>query len=336
MDYLPTAVQRLRFALAAAALAGGAVAGPSAADIQVVASIKPVHSLVSAVMAGIGKSHLLMRGKASPHTFTLRPSDAVALEDANVVFLIDETMEVSLAHAVEALAGKARVVMLADAKGLIRLPLREGGAFAADPRHRPQKGYGDHEGEERVKRESGAQRDHGHGEFDMHVWLDPVNGGTMTRAIADALSEADPANTAKYEANARGLLPRLDALTAQISVELAAVRDKPFVVFHDGYRYFEDRFGLNAVGSVVVSLERSPSAKRLRQLRAKVRELGVTCVFAEPQFNKRIVNIVVEGIGVRARTVDPLGAAVEDGPELYFTLLRNMAAAFRSCLSPAV
>ena len=327
MDYSPSITRCFRLGLAAAAFAGGAIAGPAAADIRVVASIKPVHSLVSAVMAGVGKPHLLMRGKASPHTFTMRPSDAAALQEAKVVFLIDEAMETTLARAIDALAGKARVVALADAKGLIRRPLREGGAFEADPEHDQDKGDKDH-----AREEAGGHHDHG--EFDMHVWLDPVNAWTMGRAIADTLSEADPTNAAKYKANARALLPRLDALTAQISAAVAPVRGKPFVVFHDGYRYFEDHFGLNAVGSMVVSPGRSPGAKRLRQLRAKIRELGVACVFAEPQFDKRIVNVVVEGTKVRPGTADPLGAAIKDGPELYFTLLRNMAAAFTDCLSP--
>ena len=327
MDYSPSIARRFGPGLAALALAGGAVAGPAVADIRVVASIKPVHSLVSAVMAGVGEPRLLMRGKASPHTFTMRPSDAAALQEAKVVFLIDEAMETTLARAIDALAGKARVVALADAKGLIRLPLREGGAFEADPEHDQDKDDKDHANEE-------AGGHHDHGEFDMHVWLDPVNAWTMGRAIADTLSQADPANAAKYKANARALLPRLDALTAQISAAVAPVRGKPFVVFHDGYRYFEDRFGLNAVGSMVVSPGRSPGAKRLRQLRAKIRALGVACVFAEPQFDKRIVNVVVEGTEVRSGTVDPLGAAIEDGTELYFTLLRNMAAAFKDCLSP--
>ena len=340
MDYVPTIAPRIRSALATAALAGCVVAGPSAAlaDIRVVASIKPVHSLVSSVMAGIGEPRLLMQGRASPHTFTIRPSDAVALSDADVVFLIDEAMETTLAHAAEALAGKARVTMLADAKGLIRLPLREGGAFESDPKHAHD------EGEERDKREPRAHRDHDHDhrhdhddhdEFDMHLWLDPVNGWAMARAIAEVLSQADPANAARYEANARALVPRLDALSEDISAQLSAVRDKSFVVFHDGYRYFEDRFGLKAVGSVVVSPERTPGAKRLRQLQAKVRELGVACVFAEPQFDMRVVDVVLEGSKVRAGILDPLGAGIEDGPELYFTLLRNMAVAFKSCLSPA-
>ncbi len=328
--------RNIRFTLVAVAFVSGAISGPALADanLRVVASIKPVHSLVSAVMAGVGEPHLLIRGKTSPHTFTMRPSDAAAIADANIVFLIDEAMETALAGAIESLATKADVIALADVEGLVRKPLRKGGAFEADP-HR------DHDKED-AKKEAVGQRhdhdhdhDHGHGAFDMHLWLDPVNAWTMARAIADTLSGADPANAAKYKSNARTLLPRLDELSEHISAQVAPARGKPFIVFHDGYRYFEDRFGLKAVGSAVVSAERSPGVKRIRQLRAKVRKLGVVCVFDEPQFDKRMVNVILEGTQARSGTVDPLGAAIEDGPGLYFTLLRNMAASFKSCLAPA-
>lgn len=326
--------RNIRFTLVAVAFVSGAISGPALADanLRVVASIKPVHSLVSAVMAGVGEPHLLIRGKTSPHTFTMRPSDAAAIADANIVFLIDEAMETALAGAIESLATKAEVIALADVEGLVRKPLRKGGAFEADPHH-------DHDKED-AKKEAVGQRhdhdhDHGHGAFDMHLWLDPVNAWTMARAIADTLSGADPANAAKYKSNARTLLPRLDELSEQISAQIAPARGKPFIVFHDGYRYFEDRFGLKAVGSAVVSAERSPGVKRIRQLRAKVRKLGVVCVFDEPQFDKRMVNVILEGTQARSGTVDPLGAAIEDGPGLYFTLLRNMAASFKSCLAPA-
>ena len=324
MNSTASIILRITPALVAGAIVFGASATASA-GVRVVASIKPVHSLVSAVMAGVGEPRLLIRGRASPHIFTLRPSDAAAIADADVVFLIGETMETSIARAVKTLARKARVVTLADSEGLVRRPLREGGAFErAPPRERA---------EDRAKGDLRGRPDRGQWAFDMHIWLDPVNGGTMVRAIARALSAADPANAASYETNTRALVPRLDALTERISAELAPVRGKPFVVFHDGYRYFEDRFGLNAVGSVVVSPERSPGAKRLRRLRAKMRELDVACVFAEPQFNMRIVDVVLEGSKTRSGVIDPLGTDIEDGPELYFKLLHNMAAAFKGCLA---
>ena len=358
MDRPPIVARRLPLALAAATLLTCGAAGSAAADdeLQVVTSIKPVHSLVSAVMAGVGEPHLIIRGHASPHTFTMRPSDAAALEDADVIFMVGDTMETAFAGPVEALAGDARVVRLADTPGLVLRPIREGGAFEEHDHdshgHAGMDDHDDHDDhdDEAMHRDDDHGHDdddddHGHGHahddddedhgpYDMHVWLDPINGWTMARAIAGALSELDPANAATYDANVDDLLHRLDHLTGEIAQDVAPARGVPFIVFHDGYRYFEDRFGLTAAGSVVVSPERPPGARRISELRDRVQELGVVCVFDEPQFDKRLVATVTEGSDVKVGTVDPLGAAIEDGPELYFTLLRNMATSFADCLAP--
>ena len=377
MDRPRIAARRLPLALSAAALLTCGAAGSAAADdeLRVVASIKPVHSLVSAVMAGVGEPHLIIRGRASPHTFTMRPSDAAALESADVIFMIDDTMESALAGPVEALGADARVVKLSDAPGLVLRRFREGGAFeehdhashghAGDDDHDDHDDHADHDDHDDEHRDDHAGHDdhddehrddhaghddhddHGHmqahddhgdhadehGLYDMHVWLDPINGWTMARAIAGALGEVDPANAATYDANVDDLLHRLDHLTEEIAQDVAPARGVPFIVFHDAYRYFEDRFGLTSAGSVVVSPERLPGARRISELRHKVEELGVVCVFDEPQFDKRLVATVIEGSDVRSGTVDPLGASIEDGPELYFTLLRNMATAFADCLA---
>ena len=339
-------LRRSGLALAAAALFNCVIASPASADaaVRVVASIKPVHSLVSAVMAGVGEPHLIIRGAVSPHTFSMRPSDAAVLENARVIFLIGESLETSLARPIDTLAGNARVIALSEVQGLVRRPLREGGAFEAHG-HGTDDDHGRHEdvehgGVEHAQENVAAHGDDDHdahrrGAFDMHIWLDPVNAGVMARAIAGVLSEADPTNAGTYAANAQALLPRLEELTAQIAAEVAPVRGKPFIVFHDGYRYFEDRFGLTAAGSSVVSPDRSPGVRRISELRDKMRELGVTCVFAEPQFEPRLIDVIIEGTAARTGTVDPLGATIESGPELYFTLIHNMAASFKSCLTPA-
>ena len=313
-------LRRSGLALAAAALFNCVIASPAAADaaVRVVASIKPVHSLVSAVMAGVGEPHLIIRGAVSPHTFSMRPSDAAMLENARVIFLIGESLETSLARPIDTLAGNARVIALSEAQGLVRRPLREGGTFEAH-------GHGTDDDHDLHRR----------GAFDMHIWLDPVNAGAMARAIAGALSKADPTNAGTYAANTQALLRRLEEFTRQTAAEVAPIRGKPFIVFHDAYRYFEDRFGLTAAGSSVVSPDRSPGVRRISELRDKIRELGVTCVFAEPQFEPRLVDVIIEGTPARTGTVDPLGATIESGPELYFTLIRNMAASFKSCLAPA-
>ena len=344
--------------------AGGDGEVDSDTALPVVASIKPVHSLVSAVMAGVGEPHLIIRGAQSPHTFSMRPSDAAALAKARVIFLIDEHKEVALANPIANLGDDALVVQLAGAEGLVLKPLREGGAFDAhdhgehdeaehdaeemahdEDEERHHEGD-DHDEDEEHHDEEDHEEDadqhheddahghhHEHGDVDFHIWLDPENAVLMTYAIVDALGEADPENAATYEANANALIDRLDALLAEIDAALAPIRDKPFIVLHDAYRYFEDRFHLNAAGSITVNPERAPGVQRIAEIRDKVRELGGVCVFAEPQFDSRVVDVVIEGTDARSGTVDPLGAAIEDGPELYFTLIRDLAAAFTECLA---
>ncbi len=318
-----------------AAVLAAAVSPTGAAELQVVTSIKPVHSMASAVMEGVNTPHLLIQGFASPHTFVLRPSDIDRLENADVVFLVDESLERALAGAIESVAGKARVIELAQSRGLIKKPFRESGLFEdesdADHGHDGEsESHEDHQSDEHAEDD---HADHDHGAFDPHVWLDPANARAMVHVIADTLAQADPLNADRYVSNADEFNNQLAQLTAQITAEVSPVRDKPFIVFHDAYRYFEEHFGLTFTGSVVVNPEQPPSAKRLGQLRDKIHQAGVVCVFDEPQFENRIVDVIVEDTPARTGTIDPLGAAIEAGPELYFTLLHNMATSFKDCLS---
>jgi zinc transport system substrate-binding protein len=294
------------------------------ADIRVVASIKPVDSLVSAIMAGVGEPHLIMRGASSPHTYKLRPSDADRLQNADVVFLVGEGIETALMRSVSTLAGKARLIEFAEVDGIVRRPFREGGAFELHEHEHDDEPDHDGHGHEHDQDE--------HENFDMHIWLDPVNAGVMTQVIAATLSEVDPANAAIYAGNAETVLQRLDALTEETTADTASIRGKPYIVFHDAYQYFEKRFGLTAVGSGVVSSERSLGVRRVMELREKILELGAACVFAEPRFDPGLVNIIIEDTPAKAGVVDPLGTNVDRGPELYFSVIRNMAASFRSCL----
>ena len=324
--------------------------------IRVVASIKPVHSLVSAIMDGVGEPHLIIRGASSPHTFSMRPSDAEALENADAIFLIDERKETALAGPIANLGDRALVVRLSGVPGINLWSLREGGAFdmhthghsedghEEDDHHddddEDEEGHDDedegHDEDEDADHEAeDEQGDHEHGEFDMHIWLDPVNAAVMAEAITDALSEVDPANAATYHDNEHDLIHELEDLVDELDAALAPIRDKPFIVLHDAYRYFEDRFDLAAAGSITVNPERAPGVQRVTEIRDRVRELEGVCVFAEPQFDRRIVDVVVEGTQARAGTIDPLGAEIDDGPELYFELMRTLAASFSECLGAA-
>ena len=338
----------LAFALIAAAAMASGEEETDPGAIRVVASIKPVHSLVSAIMDGVGEPHLIIRGASSPHTFSMRPSDAEALEDADVIFLIDELKETALAGPIANLGDRALVVQLSRIPEItFLLSLREGGAFemhthghGEDDHHDEDDDAGhDHEEDEDRDEEDHHDAedehehgDHEHGEFDLHIWLDPVNAAVMAEAITDALSEVDPANAATYHDNEHDLIHDLEDLVDELDAALAPVRDKPFIVLHDAYQYFEDRFGLTAAGSITVNPERAPGVQRVTEIRDRVRELEGACVFAEPQFDRRIVDVVIEGTHARAGTIDPLGADIDDGPELYFEMMRTLAASFRECL----
>jgi zinc transport system substrate-binding protein len=174
--------------------------------------------------------------------------------------------------------------------------------------------------------------DHGHDGFDPHVWLDPLNAKAIVHEIEETLSEADPANAATYAANAESVMGRLDSLVAEIDAELQPVKGKGYVVFHDAYQYFENRFGVSAVGSVTVSPEVLPGAERVSELQEKVRSLDATCVFSEPQFEPKLVTTITENTNAGTGVLDPLGASIKDGPDLYFTLIRNMASSLKDCL----
>lgn len=286
---------------------------------NVVATIKPVHSLVASVMAGVGEPYLVVKGGSSPHTYALKPSDAGAIEAADVIFWTGHGMELFLADKVEVLAPNAVSVPLSEASGITLLAPREGGMF--DPHM--------HEGEE------GHEEGHDHAheeEADMHMFLDPQNAQIMVTAIAETLSKADPENAALYAANAEKTRAGLVALEAEIAAALAPVKDKPFVVFHDAYQYFEKRFGLNVAGSITVSPEVAPGAERVAEIHDKLKTLSAACVFAEPQFEPAIVDVLVEGTSAKKGVLDPEGADIAEGPDMYARLMRNLATNLTGCL----
>lgn len=327
--------------LARAALAGTALMllslSPALAAPKVVASIKPVQSLVAAVMDGVGEPSVIVDGAASPHTFALKPSTAKLIADADVVFWVGPELEPFLSKPLETLGEKAEAIELSEAPGVNKLPVREDANFEPhDHGHEEGEAGHSHAGHDHSH---GHSHDHGHGhehgEFDAHVWLDPENAKAMADDIAHHLSEADPENAATYAANAAALKEKLTALETELAAELEPVKDKPFIVFHDAYQYFEHRFGVRAAGSVTLSPEVQPGAERVAALRTKLKDLGAVCVFSEPQFEPKLVSVLIEGTDVRTGVLDPLGADVANGKDLYFEVTRNMAASLKSCLSGA-
>jgi zinc transport system substrate-binding protein len=335
---LPRVLLRAVSLLAFIGSAGGPVA---AAEIDVVASIKPVHSLVASVMQGVGEPVLLVKGTGSEHSYSLRPSAARALEQAEMVFWVGETMETFLVKPLVALAGNAKVIELRQTPGLTLLPTREGGMWEAHEHGEGQAGAdADHGGREHAEQDEitdgdTAAAEQGHSETDMHIWLDPANAKALAAAIATALGDADPSNAAIYQGNAERLRQQLDELDRSLEDRLASIADRPYVVFHDGYQYFEHRYGVNAVGAVTINPTVRPSARRLREIQARLRELDAACVFAEPQFEPTLVDTVIEGTSAHTGVLDPLGAALDAGPDQYFKLMNGLADSLVDCLGTA-
>jgi zinc transport system substrate-binding protein len=281
----------------------------------VVASIKPIHSLVAAVMAGVGEPALIVSGGASVHTYTLRPTDAEHLDKAQLIFWVGPVMESFLAKPLKALAGGAEIVELDRAPGVASLKARVGGLWEKDA----------DEPTTAVPAE----------EIDGHLWLDPANAKAIARVAAARLGALDPAHAGRYATNAAALERRLDALDADLKAQLAPVRGVPFVVFHDAYQYFDRRYGLDAIGSITVSPEKQPGARRNEEIRRKVSTLHARCVFSEPQFPPTLVRTVIDDTGARTGVLDPEGAALPAGPGLYAALMQALADSLVHCLMPA-
>lgn len=292
----------------------GFSAGPARPEegLSVLASIKPVQGLVAGVMDGVGEPRLLLPGGASPHTYALKPSDARSLAQATVVFWIGPTLEVFLQGALHALASEARLVALGQAAGVTQREGHEAEAHAED-------------------REPHGER-HRHGRYNPHVWLDPLNAAAMVRAIAVELSQVDPANAQHYAANADRLEDRLLTLDSELDRVLRPLAGRPYVVFHDAYGHLEARYGLAPAGIVTVSPELPPGAARVAEIRRLLRARPGICVFAEPQFEPKLIRSLTAGTGAETAVLDPLGSSLAEGPGHYFELMRHNARVLRGCL----
>ncbi len=301
-------------ALLAGLIALPALAAPPPPDVVV--TVKPLHSLVSGVMQGVGEPYLLVRGAANPHAFALRPSDAKALSGAELVVWAGPGVETFLEKPLSTLARSAQVLTLVKEPSVRVLPVRKGGAWEAHDH--------DHAHEDRPDAELGS---------DGHVWLDPLNAKAITDLIAARLSALDPARAPAYQANAARQKQSIDALDAEMRAALSPLKDRPFIVFHDAYHYLEDRYGLNAAGAITVSPDQPPGAARLSALRERINQAGAVCIFAEPQFEPALVRTLAQGTKARTGVLDPEGANIPDGPNLYGQLMRFNLRSLVDCLS---
>ncbi|MFL2886304.1 MAG: zinc ABC transporter substrate-binding protein ZnuA [Candidatus Pelagibacterales bacterium] len=305
------------------------------AEIKVVASIKPIHSLVSYVMDGVGTPSILVDGSSSPHTFQLKPSHAQMLQDADIVFWIGEDLESFLETPLESIATNAKKITLMELDDIELLKFREKHIFEEHAEHddhgdEHEEGHDEHEeGHDEHEDEHGHHDEHNHGEFDIHFWLDPAIAKVIVKNIADELSNIDVANKATYEANASKAISELDELIAETKLKIN--KNATYVVFHDAYQYFEERFGIEVLGALSVNPEILPGAKQLAEIREVIEHENVNCIFSEPQFNPSIAKTIAADTGVKAAVLDPLGAELDPSKDLYFDLIADMASSFSGC-----
>lgn len=323
--------------------------GAQAETPRVVASLAPLHSLAASVMADVAEPELLLPAGASPHAYSLRPSEAERLRRADLVIWVGPELERFLERPLRTLAADAERMALIKLDGLTLLDTREGGQWDAhhDHDHDHDHGHGHGHGHghehnhgdkhEHSKSHGHSHEDdahhHHHRDYDTHLWLSPAFARQFVTALAERLAAMDPDHGEVYRANAAAAIERIDRLDESLRTRLAPLADTPYLVFHDAYQYFEAHYGLSPVGSVTVSPERQPSARRLSELRQRIRDTGARCVFAEPQFRPSIVNTLVTDTEAEAGVLDPLGAELEPGHDAWFQLMENLANDLEGCLA---
>ena len=294
---------------------------PLKAEISVVTSIKPLHSLTSYIMEGVAEPELIIDGVASPHNFQIKPSHAKMLQNADLVIWIGEDLESFLPTALKSIPKVAVVFELLDQSGLKKLKFREKNIF---------EGHDDHGHDEHAKKEDDHDDPgHGHGSFDPHIWLDPANAKVIVKKITNQLSKIDKDNASTYKANSKKVIKDLDGLIKEVKNEIN--KDASFVVFHDAYQYFEKRFGLSVIGALTVNPDVMPGAEQLSEIREVIEHEKAKCIFSEPQFNPNIINSIASDTGVKTGVLDPLGANIDKGKNMYFDLIKDMSNSLKDC-----
>ena len=328
------------------------------ADVKVVASIKPIHSLASYLMDGVGKPDLIVDGYASPHGFAMKPSHAKMLQEADLIFWVGEDLEAFLEKPLKSIAKKAEKIELMATKNLNVLKFRERNIFdehdhddhGHDDHAKKKDDHDDHDHDKKAKKDDDHDHDHDHdshakkedghddhddhdghhhGEFDPHIWLDPINAKAILNEMVEHLIENDAANASIYKKNLDKALNELDKLTMNVMTDLN--KSTASIVFHDAYQYFEERFNINVLGAFTVNTDVMPGAEQLKEIREIIEHDNVSCVFSEPQFNPDIINAVAKDMNIKTGVLDPLGATLNPGKGLYFDLIKNMSSSFKGC-----
>lgn len=293
---------------------------------QVVVTLKPIYGLTSQIMAGVAKPTLLLPDYASPHTFQMRPSQHQALQSADLIIWMDPNLENFMVKPLATVKPQFGQLTLSQLPTLTRHPQRMDKNWESTcPCHGHDHGHNHDHG-----------HDHHHGieaSTDPHLWLSPHNAIIMATAIAQRLEKADPAHAKQYEENLQVLIARLEDLDHDLKQQLQPVKTTPFLVYHDGYQYFEKDYKLNAKGTLVLNPHVPLSAKRLHELHHLIKEKHIKCVFTETEFKENKVAKILKNPNVKVVELDPLGAKVPADTNTYDNILKNLANDFSGCLA---
>ena len=316
------------------------------AEVNVVTTIKPLHSLVSSVMKGVGEPSLIIEGTNNPHTFVFKPSHAEMIENADIVFWIGEDLEAFMEKPLDSLAKNAKTISFMDLASIEKLKFREQNIFDDHDGHDDHDDHGhkdddhddhddhdghddEHDGHDDHDEHAGHHDGHNHGEFDAHIWLDPANAKEMVLEISHELSELDPSNKSKYEDNASKTIVALDKLIEDVDKSLS--KDISYIVFHDAYQYFEKRFGVIPAGALTLNPDVLPGAKQIADIQDVINDKGIKCIFSEPQYNPKIIETLGNDMNISTGVMDPLGAYIDAGPSMYNELINEIANSVKNC-----
>lgn len=283
---------------------------------SVVASIRPLHGLAAALMRGIGEPRLLLGGTSSPHGYTMRPSQARDLQEADLILLAGAGIDRFVERHLQADGGQT-VIRMSEVDGVHTLPIRAPGFAAADEH--------DHD-----------HADGGSEAVDPHLWLDPRNALAMLDATALRLADLDPPNARTYERNRAEMHRRIEALDQTTADSLGPAAGRPLITFHDGLQYFTARYRLVDAGSIASDPERAPGARTILLLRERLADLGPVCLALEPGPEPPLLEPLSEGLPVVVARVDPLGRSIPAGKDHYERLIGSLAAEVLRCLTAAV
>ena len=330
------------------------------AEIKVVTTIKPLHSLISNVMDGVGEPSLIIEGSTSPHSFVLKPSHAKLIEQADIIFWIGEDIETFMEKPLDSIAKNAKKISFMELDSISKLKFREENIFEHEDhddhghnehkhdedkdhdehkhdedkdhdehKHDEDKDHDEHKHDEDKDHDEHGHEGHHHGEFDAHIWLDPANAKEMLHEIAHELSDLDPDNASKYNKNADDAILAIDKMINVINASIN--KEAKFIVFHDAYQYFEKRFGISTAGALTLNTDVLPGAKQISEIQEVIEEKNIKCIFSEPQFNPKIIETIAKDTGIKTGVLDPLGSTYDANKEQYFKLIKDLGNKLQNC-----